>query len=404
MLTYTYKAKNIGGNEFSGQMQGASRREVIVALKQKGFYILAIEPLSKASALFASNTQFGKGISVKDKAVFTHQLAILLKAGMKLTTALKTLSTQTKNKNLRAVISQINNDIEQSCSLSEAMAKHSKVFSRTYTAIIEAAEHTGSMSETLFVLDQQLKKQASVNSRIVSALIYPAFLLAVSILVIAVLMGFVIPKFIELFVNANQSLPAPTKILMVMTGIIKKYWWSILLILSATGAILASARKNKKFRIIFDSLTLNLPMAGKIIRKIQTARFSRTLGSLLKGGVLILKAVDTAKGATNNTAFRTHISAIEEKITKGYTMANAMKEQEYFGEMTVSMVAVGEETAMLPEMLLEIAEMYDNESENAINSITTLLGPLMILILGLLIGFVVLAILMPIFETSTIVG
>ena len=404
MLTYSYKAKNISGNGLFGQIQAKSRNEVVTALKQKGLFLLKVAPQNRLSAVFTSGNQMGRRVSIKDKAIFTHQLATLLKAGMKLTVALNTLSKQTNNKHLKTVISQIHDDIEQSSSLSESMARHPKIFSRVYTAIIEAAEQSGALSETLSVLSIQLKSQASVNSRIKSALVYPIFLLAVSALVVGVLMTFVIPKFIELFVNANQKLPVPTKILISVTEAMKGSWWVVVLVIVAAICTITTALKNKHFKMFFDSLLLNLPVTGTLNRKLQLARFARTFGSLLNGGVRILTAVQTTKGTTNNIAFADDISGLEERILKGSTLAEAMTSQKYFSEITSNMVAVGEETGALPEMLLELAEMYDNESETAISSMTTLLGPLMIVILGLIIGFVVLAILMPIFETSTMVG
>jgi type IV pilus assembly protein PilC len=404
MLTYSYKAKTISGSELAGQIQAKSRNEVVAALKQKGLFLLKVEPQNRLSAVFASGSQMGERVSIIDKAIFTHQLATLLKAGMKLTAALKTLSKQSRNKQLKAVISQIHDDIEQSSSLSETMARHPKIFSRVYTAIIEAAEQSGALSQTLSMLSSQLKSQASVSSRIKSALVYPVFLLAVSALVVGVLMTFVIPKFIELFVNANQKLPVPTKILISVTEIMKDSRWVVVLFIAIFVCTITTVLKNRRFKIIFDSLLLNLPVAGMLNRKLQLARFTRTLGSLLNGGVRILTAVQTTKGTTGNTAFADNIAGLEQKILKGSSLAEAIGSQKYFSEIASNMVAVGEETGALPEMLLELADMYDNESESAIGSMTTLLGPLMIVVLGLIIGFVVLAILMPIFEASTMVS
>ena len=404
MLTYIYKAKNISGVELSGRMQGKSRQEVVTALKQKGLFLLKVESENIVSAALASGSHIQARVNIKEKAVFTHQLATLLKADMKITAALKTLSKQTRNKRLKTVISQIHDDIEQSSSLSEAMARHSKIFSRVYTAIIEAAEQSGALSQTLSVLSSQLKSQASVSSRIKSALVYPIFLLAVSALVVGILMTFVIPKFIELFVNANQKLPVPTKILIGVSETMKGSWWVVAMVIVAAICAITTALKNRRFKMFFDSLLLNLPIAGTLNKKLQLARFARTLGSLLNGGVRILTAIQTTKGTTNNIAFADDIARLEQKILKGSTMAEAMASQKYFSEIASNMVAVGEETGTLDEMLLELADMYDNESESAIASMTTLLGPLMIVVLGLIIGFVVLAILMPIFETSTMVN
>ena len=298
----------------------------------------------------------------------------------------------------------MHDDIERSSSLSEAMGRHPKVFSRVYAAIIEAAEQSGALSGTLSVLTKQLRSQASVSSRIKSALVYPIFLLAVSALVVGVLMTFVIPKFIELFVNANQKLPVPTKILIGATEILKGSWWIVAIIVAVIICAITTALKNRRVKVIFDSRLLSMPVVGGLNRKLQLARFARTLGSLLTGGVGILTAIQTTKGVTNNIAFADDISELEQNILKGATMAESMAGQKYFSEIASNMVAVGEETGTLDEMLLELADMYDDESESAIAAMTTLLGPLMIVILGLIIGFVVLAILMPIFETSAMVS
>jgi type IV pilus assembly protein PilC len=404
MYTYNYQARNMSGEMLSGQTQAQDLHAAVASLKQKGLFLLRMEPQNQLLAYFSKNTPVGYRVSVKEKALFTHQFATLLKAGMQLTTALETLARQTRNKHLGAVITQIHSDIEQSSCLSEAMSRHPKVFSRIYTAVVEAAEQSGALPETLTILSSQLKSQASVKSRIKSALIYPIFLLAVSALVVTVLMTFVIPKFLELFVNANQALPMPTRILVCVTELFKNSWWMIFILLLGSISAVMIALKNKRFKLFFDTLLLKLPLFGTLNRKLQLARFARTFGSLLHGGVDILSAISTTKGTTNNSAFVENITSIEEKLLRGATVAKAMTQQKYFTEITANMVAVGEDAGMLPEMLLEVAEMYDQESESAISAVTTLLGPLMIVILGLIIGFVVLAILMPIFETSTMVA
>jgi len=404
MLTYNYKAKTTQGSITAGSLTAGHREAAIAILKRKGYYLLSVEPQSQLSAIFTRGTHTGINVGIKEKAIFTRQLATLLKAGMKLTTALKTLSRQTKNKYLSTVIEQLHNDIEQSSSLSEAMSKHPKVFSKVYTAIVEAAEQSGALAGTLSVLSSQLKLQASVNAQIRSALIYPVFLLVVSACVVGVLMTFVIPKFIDLFISAEQTLPTPTRILIVLTNLLKNSWWVIFILLLGLICSIMTGLKNKRFKLFFDSMLLKLPLVGALNRKLQLARFARTLGSLLNGGVRILSAVGTTRGITNNSAFAKEIARIEESVLKGTTLAEAIAKQTYFSEVIANMVAVGENSGMLPEMLLEMADMYDQESESAISSMTTLLGPLMIVILGLIIGFVVFAILMPIFETSTIVS
>jgi len=403
MLTYIFKAKNTEGALISGEMPAEHRETVINALKQKGYYLLSVEQEGKLASLLRSNAGLGNRVSVRQKAIFTQQLATLLRAGMQLSIGLKTLSKQTENKYLATVIGQVQNDIEQSSSLSQAMAKHSRIFSPVYTAIIAAAEESGSLAETLSVLSKQLKAQAEVRARIRGALVYPIFLLFISAIVVGVLTTFVIPKFIELFVNVNQKLPLPTKILIGATDLFKGFWWALIVGLVGIVCVVLAALKAEHVRLYVDGLLLKLPVFGTLNRKLQLARFARTLGSLLNGGVRIVSAIKTTQGTTTNHVFAREIDNVEEAILKGSTLAEAVGQQNNFSEVTTNMIAIGEDTGALPEMLLEVAEIYDQECESAIGSMTTLLGPVMIVVLGLIIGFVVIAILLPIFETSTLV-
>jgi len=404
VLNYTFKAKNTEGTLVAGAMQADRREHVITAVKNKGYYLLSVEPEGKLVGALRRSSSLRSRVTVRDKAVFVHQLATLLKAGVRLSISLKTLSRQTQNKYLASVISQLQADIEQSSSLSQAMARHPNVFSSVFRAVVEASEESGSLGETLSVLSKQLKARASVNTRIRAALTYPIFLLVVSAIVVIILTTFVIPKFIELFVNVNQALPWPTRVLAAISHGVRDYWWAwvtgLLLAASTSLAVL----KDERIRRQVDGWLLNVPVIGALNKRLQVARFARTLGSLLNGGVRIVSAVRTTIGATANRAFADEIAAVEEAIVKGSTLAKAISSQKHFTEVSANLIAVGEDTGMLPEMLLEVAEMYDQECESAISSVTNVLGPAMIVLLGLMVGFVVLAILLPIFETSTIVG
>ena len=404
MLTYIFKAKNNEGALITGEMMADRRENVISALKQKGYFILNVEQESKISSFFSSNAGLGKRVSVRERAIFTQQLATLLRAGMQLSIALSTLTKQTENKYLASIIEQVQTDVEQSSSLSEAMSKHPKIFSPVYTSIVAAAEQSGSLAQTLSILSKDLKDQAIVRARIRSALVYPIFLLFVSGVVVGVLTTFIIPKFIKLFVNVNQKLPLPTKILVGATDFFKGFWWAILIGVVAVLCFALVALKVESIRYCLDKMFLKAPVFGKLNNKLQLARFARTLGSLLTGGVDIVSAIQTTQGITTNRAFATDISNIEDEILKGETLAGAAGKQDSFSEIATNMIAVGEDTGALPEMLLEVAEIYDQESESAIGSMTALLGPVMIVVLGLIIGFVVIAILLPIFETSTMVS
>jgi type IV pilus assembly protein PilC len=403
MHSYTFNAKTHEGTRVCGTMTAEQPDTVVEALKRKGYYVLGVVPQGRLTGLLHLDAGFGRRVGVKDSALFTHQLATLLKAGVQLSRSLAILSRQTQNKFLASVIGQVRTDVEQSSSLSQAMARHPRAFAPVYTAIVEAAQQSGSLPDSLTTLGSQLKMQASIRARIRGAMVYPIFLLFVSALVVGVLTAFVIPKFIKLFVDVNQKLPVPTKILVGLTHLIKGFWWVVPLVVIGLLGIGLFIHHDPRLRRGAHRWLLALPLIGTLDRKLQVARFARTLGSLLNGGVPILKAVRTTKGATDNLAFRSQLADIEAAVTKGSTLARAMAEQSSFGEVAANMVAVGEDTGALPDMLLEVAEMYDQECETSIGALTSLLGPAMIVTLGLLIGFVVLAILLPIFETSTMV-
>ncbi len=403
MLSYTFKARTDGGLLVCGEMLAERRETVINALKQKGYFPIHVGRENRLAAALRSNAGFGRRVRTREKAIFTHQLATLLHAGVQLSMALKTLSRQTENKYLASVIRLLNEDVEQSSALSEALARHPRVFSKTYAAIIAAAEESGTLAETLTVLSNQLKTQATVSARIRAALVYPIFLLVVSAAVVGVLTVFVIPKFIELFVNANQALPLPTRMLVAATHFLRHSWWVLALVAGGLASLIVVAAREEHVRLSLDRLLLQAPALGKLNGKLQLARFTRTLGSLLNGGVRIVEAVNTTRETTGNRAFSREVSNIEQALLKGATLAQGMSRQRYFSEIAVNMVAVGEDSGTLPEMLLEVADLYDQECETTINSVTGLLGPIMIVLLGGIIGFVVMAILLPIFQTSAMV-
>lgn len=401
MPTYSYKTKNNSGRVSTGTLQADSREKAIAQLKQKGEFILHVDTANKVQQ--GVSVLEGR-YSVRERALFTRQLATLLKAGMRLSLALQSLSNQMEGKKWKIVTNKLHQDIESSCSLSEAMAKHPRVFPPAYTAIISVAEETGTLAEALNNLSKQLKSQASVSANIRSALTYPIFLLVIGGAIVVMLVTFVIPKFAELFVNAEQALPLPTRMLIGGVETLKHFWWLFVLVIFGLLGSFILGLKEEHFRHSIDRLLLRLPLLGRLIHKLQWARFARIFGSLLAGGVRIVPAIGIVGKATTNRAFLHEVAAIQECVSKGMPLAQAIKKQQHFSEIMTNMVAVGEETGSLSEMLLEVADIYDQESELAIGVITNLLGPILIVILGLIIGFVVLAILLPVFEASSMIA
>jgi len=403
MLTYSYRARDGEGVLISGSLLVEHREAAMAALRKKGYHPLRLEAEGRLAHFFRDGAGLGHRVSVRDKAIFSYQLATLLRAGVQLNTALKTLSRQRRNKFFASIIAQLQSDVEQSSSLSQAMAKHPRIFPPVYSAIIAAAEESGALVETLTLLDKHLRSQAAVRARVRGALIYPVFLLVVSGVVVGVLTTFVIPKFVQLFVNSDQALPLPTKILITAMDLLRNFGWVFALALVGLVSVLAAATRQERIRLWADGLLLQLPLLGPLLQKLQVATFSRTLGSLLAGGVRLVEAIHTTRRATTNRAFAQEVDRIGEAILKGSTLTKALSQQRCFSEIAIDIISVGEDAGMLPEMLREVADMCDQESESVIGSLTGMLGPAMIVLLGLIVGFVVMAILLPIFETSTLV-
>lgn len=387
----------------AGQIQADGRGAAIAALRTEGYFPIDVDQQAIAAKLLRSEATLWGGIRTRDKALFTHQLAALLKAGMQLRVALQTLAEQTANQRLAEIIKQLGCDIEQSSALSEAMAKHPRVFSSVYRAMVKAAEQTGDLPETLALLSQQLKTQDNVRNRIRGALVYPVFLLLTSVTVVGVLTTFVIPKFVLLFVNTRQALPWPTRLLLGVTAFAQQAWWVLLLAFGLVVVATVVALRDLRLRRALHKLLMELPILGQLNCKLQLARWARTLGSLLKGGVQIVTALETTQGTLTNQAFSRSSVDVAEQILKGATLTEAVGKQPYFTKIALNMVATGENTGTLPHMLIELADLYDQDCEANIHAVTTLLGPVLIVVLGGIVGFVVMAILLPVFETGAMI-
>jgi len=402
MNHYNYKIRTENGTLYEGYLQADNRYAATEVLRNKGYYIIQLNEENRINLFIRQHLEIGNIISIRQRAIFTHQLGTLLKAGMQLIPALKLVSKQTKNKHLASIIETIHSDIEESMPFSEALAKHKKLFSQVYVAVIKSAEKSGKLPETLLRLASQMKRQVEIRAKVKSALTYPAFLLFASIVIIAILFTFIVPKFIKMFIKSGQRLPLPTQILVHINNGIHDYWFIMLLGMLGLTIMTVVSLRQKNIRYSLHKTLLRFPLTGSIQTKSIIAQFSRTLAALLDGGVDIISSLKITGGTITNLAFKTKILKVEEAILKGNSVSKALSQQNV--DMTfVNMIAVGEQTGMLPEMLNEISDIYDHETENAIQAFTNLLGPAMIFIMGGLVGFIVMAVLLPIFQSSSVI-
>ncbi len=399
MPTFAYRARRPGGQIIAELVEATDRHEAIARLKRKGFFLLSLEPARQAGARGAS-----RRIPRSEVAVFTGQLACLLHAGLPLASALRCLQQQLKRSPLGEVAERLGADVSDSSSLSEAMARWPRVFPRTYTAAIRAGEESGRLAEVMRRLAENLKQEVETRGRIRGALAYPIFLCVLGTLTLGVLMTFVIPRFTALFVTMGAELPAPTRMLLAFSDVMDRYWPILVGMLAVGGGAAAWAMKRESVRSSVDRWVLVVPWAGTILQRLEMARFCRTMAELLNSGVPILSSLQITSGVLSNRLFVAGVEQMRDEVARGCELSKGLEHLPIDSPLVIHMAAVGEQSGQLPEMFLEAADIYEKQCERAIAAWTAMLGPALIVVLGGVIAFVITAILLPVFQASTLAG
>ena len=347
--------------------------------------------------------QLGPRIRQQDVSVVTRQLATLLGAGIPLVPALNGLVEQTSNQSFKKIIAQIKDAVNEGNSLSAALSDHPRLFSRIYVNMVKSGEASGSLDVVLEQLAEFGEAQQVMKSRIRAALIYPAFMALVGTIVLFLLITFIVPSITKVFDDTQQALPLPTIILISLSGFLAKYWWALLICLTGLLFLTRYAIRQTKGKKIWDRLKLTLPLFGDLNTKIAAARLGRTLGSLLKSGVPLISGLHIVKNIFNNVLLTEVIDDATEELEKGRSLSNVLKKSRWFLPMVVQMIAVGEQSGALEKMLGKVADSYEKEVETKIMALTSLIEPVMILVMGLLVSFIVVSILLPIFEMNQLI-
>jgi type II secretion system protein F len=406
MPLFIYHAKTRDGKLVTDKIEADNIRLVSNKLQELGYFPVSISESKRTNGqqglLRKIKAPFQR-INNSDLAIFNRQLADLLKGGLTLLKSLNLLLNQTENELLRQVIEQLSVDVKEGATFSAALAKHPKVFSRFYMGMVKAGESGGMIEQVIERLADFSEKEADLISKIKSALLYPLTMLFIGIISIIFLMTFVIPKFVIMFADTGQTLPLPTRILISFSQFLKNYWWGyvpliILIILGIRQYI-----KTEAGRLYYDRLRLHIPILGDILRKEAIARFTRTLGVLIANGIVIMNALDIIKQTLNNQLFSEAIDDIYVSVKEGKGLIAPLRENGLFPPMVADIVAVGEEAGNLESSLFWIADVYGREVENKLKTMTSMVEPVIILVMGLMVGFVVLAMLLPIFSISDLI-
>jgi len=403
--TFTYRAADRQGQTIDGVMEAPDMRGVVERLQRDAYFPIRIAPQDeRRSALGLRLPGLGPGrINRRDVLTFTHQLGTLVEAGLPLDRALVILEDLAPNPRLRAITSDLLKGIRGGSSLAEAMAKHQpRPFSRLAVNMVRAGEKGGVLEATLKRLAELLEETQEFKEAVVSALIYPLLLSAVGAAAVVFLLTFVIPRFVDIFKDLGQSLPLPTQILLVVSGAVQHYWW--LFVVLGLFAVLAARMtlSSEAGRWQWDRLVLRLPLLGEVVLKTETARFARVLGTLLKSGVPVLTALGVVRDLAGNQVLGRAIERVADGVRRGAGITGPLGESKAFPAMAVHIVRVGEETGRLEEMLLKLAADFEAEVRRLVKRLMGLIEPSIILIMGLVVGFIVVALLMAIFSITEV--
>ena len=400
MVPFLWTGTDKRGKTIKGEQMAKSANLLRADLRRQGINPSVVKP--KGKPLFG---QAGSRITARDIAIFSRQIATMMQAGIPMVSAFEIIAAGQKNPRLKTLLDDIRSQIEGGSSLHEAIGKHPVQFDELYRNLVKAGEGAGVLDTVLDTIATYKERIETLKGKIKKALYYPAAVIAVAIIVSAILLIFVVPQFQAVFKSFGADLPAFTQMLVNASDFMVSYWWLVALLIVAgtiTGIIMLFKRSTR-FAHFIDRMALKLPIIGKILHESAISRFARTLALTFKAGVPLVEALDTVGGACGSVVYAEAVKKIREDVAVGYQLNLAMKQVNLFPHMVVSMVAIGEESGALDAMLFKIAEFYEEEVNNAVDSLSSLLEPMIMVVIGILVGSMVIGMYLPIFKLAAAV-
>ena len=401
MPTYKWEGKTLKGAIKKGEMEAPNEGAMRVHLRQQG--IIPTKIISKGKEIKFSLPS-GKKVKQRSLAIFTRQLATMIDAGLPLVQSLEILSSQQESKVFKKILREIREDVEGGSTFAGALKKHPATFNDLFTNLVVAGEEGGILDNILTRLANYIEKAEALRKKVKSAMIYPAVIVGVAVGVVIILMVFVIPVFEQMFKSAGQTLPLPTLVVVSLSKIMRDYGIFFILAMPFLFFFFKKYHQTENGRTVIDRFVLKLPVFGDLLKKISVARFSRTLGTLVSSGVPILDGLSIVSKTSGNKTIETAILNARASIREGETIAEPLNRSAIFPPMVIQMIAVGESTGALDSMLAKIADFYEEEVDVAVANLTSLLEPFLMIFLGIVIGGVVIAMYLPIFQMANAVG
>lgn len=398
MPRYQFEARDTRGRVFKGELDAPNESEARVRLRaQKLMPMKVAQAEQKVSGLKKVG---GKGVPLKELQVFTRQLSTLLGSGIPILQSLEVLSQSQRSPGMSIALKSMVNDINQGRRFGEAMAEHPLVFDRFYVNMVKAGEESGNIDQILNRLAVYIEKAAKVRGQIKGAMVYPIAILSVAFLVVSGLMIFVIPKFEAIFASSGQDLPGLTKMVVAMSKLFMSYWWAIIGGIAGAVFFVINYYRTDDGKKTIDTVLIDIPYVGDLIQKSAVARFTRTLSTLLASGVSIMEALEIASRVTGNVVIETALIRAREAISEGKSLTVPLSKEKYIPQMVTQMIGVGEQTGAIDQMLNKVADFYEDEVDVAVSALASVMEPLMMVVLGGIIAFIVVAMYLPIFNMA----
>ena len=404
MPQYTYKVVDQAGSVVEGTMEGRDRRAVIDHLQSMDYLPIAVtESIDEEAADQGLEvSQIIHRVTRTDVLTFTRQMATLFNAGLEIDRVLQIIIPLTRKARMRAVVEDLLARMQEGSTLSNALGRHPKVFGNLYASMVHAGEASGALGPILQRLADFMEVAHATRSQVISQLVYPTILTVAGGAAVMVLLIFVIPRFTEIFSDLGQALPLSTQILLAFSGFFLKAWWALLGGIVGAWVIFRRLIKRTEGRRWWDRFKLRLPIVGELIKKIDVGRFTRTLGTLLTSGVPILEAMSIVEETMTNQVLADLVGDLTEAVRAGRPLALPLQASEDFPPLATQMIAVGEESGRLEEMLLQVADIFDADVQTTVRRLTALVEPVIILVMGVVVGFIVLSILLAVFSITAI--
>jgi type IV pilus assembly protein PilC len=400
MLTFVWEGHDKRGIKMKGEQQAKNGNLLRAELRRQGITPTVVKP--KPKPLFGAA---GSKIKAKDIAIFSRQIATMMKSGVPLVQSLEIIGNGQKNLRMKNLVDAVRVDIEGGSSIYEAMSKHPVYFDELYRNLVRAGESAGVLETVLDTIATYKENTEALKGKIKKALFYPAMVIAVAILVSSIMLVFVVPQFEDVFKNFGAELPAFTQLIVKFSRFMVSWWWLMLgVTIAAIAGFIFAYKRSPGFQHFLDRVVLKIPVIGMIMHNSAVARFSRTLATTFKAGVPLVEALESVAGATGNSVYEKAVWRIREDVSVGYPVNMAMKQVNLFPHMVIQMAAIGEEAGALDTMLFKVAEFYEQEVNNAVDALASLLEPMIMVIIGVMVGSMVVGMYLPIFRLAAAVG